>query len=888
MLKNVFRKAATIFLAVSVIVSTVPVGASENYELNIETDSQYKLLRDIGIYNSEDVEKLGTSATVSRGAYLSYILRAMKHDINYVGESVFADVTPDMKYYSNVMNAYELGLIYGYEGSYRADENITNIEAVAIALRALGYGDYCSFRGYPSGYSDTARDLDLIKGAFPAHNEPLNMDYMTGMLVNMLTVPILTMHGMESGNIQMNNYEDETLLSKYFDIYETKGIVEANSYTNLSYVNDYREDHIQIGKNVIKVSSKDQNNYLGYYVHAFYRYTENDGAKLVYIAREDNEETIVDAKDIIKGDSNEIKYSIEDRVKKIKVDMNTKYIYNGKALDMNTQYNSTIFNFRSGNLKAIYNNHDNVADVILITRYDNIVFSTYSQDEEIIYDQLGNNIDLTEKDYLLLGANDEEISFSSLTKDDILSVSESLDGEYFYIKASFKRVTGTVENIELLSANQEIAVIDGVEYYLADEINSPRADRIYFGLKGTFFLSADGKIVYAKELMGDRGKIGVLHSLTPIDDGDTIYRAQILTTESSRLRAFFAEKLVLDGNRMKDEKVADALLKGNVSISPMVIMYKLDEEGKLIEIDTAEPLGTMESEETLHKICEKTDTLTYKSGDGNFGKKFYPSEKPVFFGFPTSPSDDFEKYAITRPRNDYKDNVELYSFGGNPMVYDIGVLFGNYTNNVARIDDDTNLAVVNKVTVSMNEGGELLRKVSLYEKTDIIEEYLSPECEADCLPLLEPGNVIRYGLNNEGYIGIVDKIYDAQTKTFTADVDDNGMYDSNDNSDNSYISNRVTFSTGYVYQKHGNYFSVVSGSNLSGSEIPYAYPIKSDKVFVVKKDDSRRNGYKVVEMSADNIRDYDGFGSRAHKVIAGTIYDQSHDYFYFMFIDEEE
>lgn len=888
MLKNIFRRAAAMFLAVSIITLTVPVGASENYELNIETDSQYKLLRDIGIYNSEDIEKLGTKATVSRGAYLSYILRAMNHDIQYTGESVFSDVTPDMKHYSNVMNAYELGLIYGYEGSYRADDNITNIEAVAIALRALGYGDYCSFRGYPSGYSDTARDLELIKGAFPAHNEPMNMDYMTELLVNMLTVPILTLQGMEGGSLQMNNREGETLLSKYFDIYETKGVVEANSYTNLSYVNSYREDYIQIGNDVIRITSKDQNNYLGYYVHAFYSYTEAEGAKLVYIAREKNEEIFVDAKDIINGDNKEIEYSTENRVKKIRVDMNTKYIYNGKALDMNTQYSSALFEFRSGNLKAIYNDRDNVADVIVINKYNNIVFSTYSQDEEIIYDQLGHNIDLTDKDYILLGANNEEISFSSLTKDDILSVTESLDGEYFYIKASFKRITGTVNDMEVLSTNQEIAVIDGVEYYMAEEVHSPRAEKIYFGLKGTFFLSADGKIVYAKELTGDRGKIGVLHSIVPIEDGETVYRAQILTTDSRKLKAYFAEKLVIDGNKMKDEKAVETLLKGGTSISPMVILYKLDAEDKIIEIDTAEPYGLMESEETLHKICEKTDTLTYKSGDGNFGKKFYPSEKTVFFGFPNTPSDDFEKYAVTRPRNDYKDNVELYSFSGSPMVYDVGVLFGNFNNNVARIDDDTNLAVVSKVTSAMDENGEIMKKVSLYVKTDIIEEFLEPENEATCLPLLEPGNVIRYGLNNDGYIGIVDKIYDASTKSFTADVDGNGMYDSNDNADNSFISNRVTFSTGYVYQKYGKYFSVVSGSNLSGREVPYAYPIKSDKVFVVKKDDSRRNGYKVVEMNHDNIRDYDGFGSRAHKVIAGTIYDQSHDYFYFMFIDEEE
>lgn len=884
MFKRIFRRVAAVFMAVSVIVQTVPVGASENFEPDIDTDSQYKLLRDIGIYNSSDVEKLGTKATVSRGSYLKYILRALKHDVKYNGESVFADVTPDMEHYSNVMNAYELGLIYGFEGSYRASDNITNIEAVAIALRALGYGEYCNLKGYPAGYSDTARTLKLIKGAFPAHNAPLDMDYMTGMLFNMLTVPVLSMQGIEGENVLMNNYDGETILSKYFDIYETKGIVEANSYTNLSYVNDYDEDYIRIGNDKMLVTDESQNSYLGYYVHAFYKYTDDDGASLVYIAKEDNEEILVDAKDIISGDSKEIKYSIDEAsVKKIKVDMNTKYIYNGKALDINSEYSEAVFKYRSGNLKAIYNNDDNVADVIMITVYRNIVFSIYSEDEEIVYDQLGHNIDLTDKDYVLIGANNESISFSSLSKNDILSVSESLDGEYFCIKASFKRITGTVDSMEFPDENKEIVVIDGVEYYMTDEVNLPQNEKIYIGLKGTFFLSADGKIVYAKEIEPEWGNVGVLHSLVPIDDVELGFRAQLLNSKADTQRLFFAKKIVLDGKRMKAEDAAEILFKGSGSISPMIVLYKLDEEGKICELDTAETVGDMESEETLNKICEKTDTLTYKSGDGNFGKKFYPAGKPIFFGFPTTPSEDIEKYAITRPRNDYKDNVELYSFNGSPITYDVGVLFGNFTNRASRIDDDANLAVVKKVIVTLNEDEERMYKVSLYEKTDLIEKYVATECEDTCVPLLKPGNVIRYGLNKEGYIGIVDKLYDAATGDFIADVDKNGMYDNKDNSDDDYISDRVSFSTGYVYQKHGKYFRVVSESNLYGKEIPYAYPIKSEKVFALKIND----GYKVVEMSPDMIRDYESFGKKAHKVIAGTIYDQAQEYFYYIFIDEE-
>ena len=59
MLKNVFRRAVAMFLAVSVITLTVPVGASENYELNSEKENSIRFWKAMGfVENGKDEEDM--------------------------------------------------------------------------------------------------------------------------------------------------------------------------------------------------------------------------------------------------------------------------------------------------------------------------------------------------------------------------------------------------------------------------------------------------------------------------------------------------------------------------------------------------------------------------------------------------------------------------------------------------------------------------------------------------------------------------------------------------------------------------------------------------------------------------------------------------------------
>ncbi len=877
MFKNFFKVFTVLIISTFITASAGAASTDGNFDLNIERESQYKLLRDIGIYNNEEIEKLGTNAELTRSDFLKYIIRALKINTAYTGEQVFSDVTPDMPYYNDVMTAYSIGLIYGYNGSYRATDKITHMEAITIAMRALGYGDYCSYIGYPNGYVTMASEIDIINSRFSAGEDTVTYEEMTEFLINVMSAPMLEMTGTEGDNILYDNDRGENLFGKYYDIYEKEGVVTANSYTALSYVDSYDENFLRIDNEIIGISDEYQNNYLGYNVRVFYRFSEKEGTSIVYIARDENEEIFVDATDIESADLQKIRYYDDNREKTASVDVNTSYIYNGKALDMNSEYNAGIFDMTSGNLMLVNNDKDSYIDVVIITKYVNIVFKAYNEEDEIVFDYLGNNLNLYEKDYILVDENNKVIKFSNLKEYDIISAAVSMDEEYYILKASFERITGNVERM----IDSDKVYINGNEYYLTDEAFSEETVSIYIGMKGTFFLTADGKVAYVKEIESEAGKVGVLLSLNISEDDEETVFTSILTSKSEIMKTHFAEKIKLDGKGVKGFEAANTLLSGNKVLNPLLICYELNEDGLVSMIDT-QTVGNTETETTLHKICDKTDSLLYKSGDGNFGKKFYPASDVVFFGFPVVPTTDTTKYVVTRPWNDYKKEIELYSFNENPVLYNVGILYGDYTNKSARINTDAYLTVVHDVKYVLTEEKELMYKVSLYERANLIEKYLDEEAADEYLDMLNPGNIIRYGLNVEGNIGIVDLIYDSKSGTFPADKDANGIYDKNDNNNSNVIGSDVTFSIGYVKEKHGNYISVISENNINSAEIPYAYPLKSEYIYVLHTDD-----YTVEEVKTDMIKDYKSFGGQAHKVVAGAKYDQAQSDFYFIFIEEE-
>lgn len=879
-------KKITAFILCFIMAVSMTVSAKSAYGIAKDDDTGYRLLSRLGILDNNDLKKLGHNTLITRAEFVQKLAVCAKLKTDIGGESsVFSDVIPSMGCYGAVMAAYNSGFISGADGKFNPNDSITAMDAAVIAVRAIGYGSYCNNNGgYPAGYIRQINRLDIADGLVGTFDAFLTADDMAKLLLNMMTAPILDEISFTNGRADYSNKDNKTLLGMYYDIYETYGIVTANSVTSLNYGDEYLENYIVVDNTKYKISEAVQNEYLGCNVRLFYKQEKNATiGSVVYMCEYDNDMLEVEASDIVKAEKDGITYTDGSKQKKINVGLNTKYIYNGKALNVNDDYLKCINDMTSGYITAIDNDGSGAYDVISIWSYTNIIYANYNVNDETVYDFMStpNNLELKDKDYVLLDADGNEKSFSDLTKYDILSVGQSLDGKYIKMIVSYLRVTGTVDSfIKSGAGTLDKITINGKEYEVSASAKNSDKFKLTVGTQGTFYLSYDGKIVYCTETDISSLKIGMMLGLSNNSGLKTNnIEAYILDSNGNKAEYEFAEHVVLDGKSVEPKKLYTILLNGEARLTPKVICYLTDEAGKLTYVDT-DTLGQNESINTLHKIRSKTEEqLNYKSGNRNFGIKFWPNGTPVYFGAPSEYGDtiDYTQFATTTLRNDHKSPIELYTIGDNPVAYDICVAFGNYSESDANIERGQGMSVIKSVNLASSEEGAMYQ-LTLYNGSSVVDLYVDTS-KNDKISEFTPGSIIRYGLTPKGYIGYWEILYDSATETFPK-ADANGYY-STGNRD-PFIPDGDEFSFGWVYDVTDSYFIRISASpETINEDTPYAYPLKGGAYLIQKN-----NGvYDVIKISGDDIKDYVHFGYDGYRAAAFVSYGDVNADRYYLFIE---
>ncbi|MCI5971219.1 MAG: S-layer homology domain-containing protein [Oscillospiraceae bacterium] len=864
------------------------VSADSVYSIADDKKTGYKFLAYLGIFNNSDLEKIGTNTYVTRGEFVDKVVCALKlNNVSYTGNVIFSDVVPSHKYYQSIMTAYLNGVAGGNGERFNPDENITLIDAVVIALRILGYGDYCkNIGGYPAGFAAAASRLDLTDGIEIKSSDYLTKDTAAQFILNMITAPVLDINSVVNNNIKYTNKDCQTVLSIYYNIYEAFGVVESNGITPLSYGDYYIENSLVVDNIRYEITDELQNEYIGYNARIFYKAGKNDSiGKIVYMSECDNEVFNVDAKDFVAADKRSVKYLENNKEKKISLGVDTKYIYNGKALDVNGDYLKYINNLSGGSITFIDNNMDGKYEVVKIWSYKNIVFANYNSADHTIYDVMdnANNICLEEKDYVITDSNGVKRNFDDLKKYDILSVGESADGEYVKIIVSYNRITGTLDALTYKEnkAYDKVYIGDNI-YEVSDSVKNIDDFKLVIGMKGTFCMSYDNKLVYYFET--EKGDItpAFLLSLTKEDERKRSNKATalVLTSDGKQKKIDLSDKVVFDGTLTKTSDVYEKLMNGETRLTPRIMCYMLGADGKITYIDT-ENQGERESKNSLHKIRSKADAeLIYKSGNKNFGIKFWPGKQPVFFGAPMEYGEDidFESFALTTLRNDHKSPIELYSIGENDVAYDICVAFGEYSDSNANIERGANMAVVKKVSNGATDDGEILYKLTVYERTNQKSIFIDPK-RNDKISELNCGSIIRYGINANGYIGYWEVLYDSKTKTYPK-ADSYGYYSTG--TKDKFIPDGDEFSFGYVYDVIDSYYiRLTTKPEYINEETPYAYPLKGG-AYLIR---TGRSDCEVIEISADDIKDYVHFGTNAYRGAAFVTYGDVNKDKYFLFIE---
>jgi len=497
--------------------------------------------------------------------------------------------------------------------AYNSNIPITVEQAYQYAVVALGYK--VSAEG--SGYMQIASQLGLTDGI--SAKGILGEDTAVAILYNMLDAePMLKFYHSESDKGYAIE-EGETLLSVNRDIYKVEGVMTSTDMTSIyGDENIAGMDCIMIDESEYISETNEYDHFLGKNVIAFVKETATGDFELVYMYEDfrKNKSLSIDCEEITKiGDSiSSFTYCTENgKEKTVKVTASPRVIYNGKFIE---EYNEN--DFLNGNLELTDNNNDGKYDIIKVTAYQTVIVESVDTQDMIIknrykftdclsvlnlYDFVGN------MQYKFYNASGEEISYSEVKADNVLSVAASKDGTLINVYVSdAEPITGKVEKID---KDDDCLTIFGMEYEMSDDFKKyieSSGKTIKFGKSYTFLINYFGEISYMKEIT--KNNYSMLLKVY-VDEGTEISYGVFMDLNGDWFTYPIRERVKLDGESYKSAIAVSEIQDDG----PQIVILKCNAKNEITEIDRAEQYtGTYTDE-----FCKKADMkYTYRNGDKFF------------------------------------------------------------------------------------------------------------------------------------------------------------------------------------------------------------------------------------------------------------------------------
>jgi hypothetical protein len=231
---------------------------SDDYSVAVDVLTQLGVFKGKG---TSDGANFAPKEILDRGSAAALIYRVITGDVtdaktvNYQ-YAVFSDMQDSDWDTGYVTYANNGGYIKGYDGRFSPRDPVTGTQALAIMLRALGYGKNGEFEG--EGWEDRVLTLAHQQGltAGIAYEATLRGG-ATRELISQLLFNALTQANMVQYNVVTRDYNDlsQTLGDKTFGLVEVKeGVVTGNEYANLVTGEPNKVGEVTIGDNTYVVT----------------------------------------------------------------------------------------------------------------------------------------------------------------------------------------------------------------------------------------------------------------------------------------------------------------------------------------------------------------------------------------------------------------------------------------------------------------------------------------------------------------------------------------------------------------------------------------------------------------------------------------------------------
>ncbi|MBQ4110564.1 MAG: S-layer homology domain-containing protein [Clostridia bacterium] len=749
----------------------MPVNAQET---TVDSSISYERVKGLGLLGSDiaDMSKL-----VTRGEFLELV-----SPMYFVWEEeppsergvIFSDVPAESKYFLPICVAYERKLISkGENPLFYPDEYITFEQASKIMLTILGYSEIASADGgYPAGYIKWAGLKGISDGVKTEAGGALTFENAIKIIDNTAHAEYLTKAGWGENTAYESN-PNKTFLSEVLKIYEERTTITANPYTSLYQKTGCKPGTVKAGEAVYEAESS-MYDYIGQAVRLYFKETESGEKRILYMYPDSNTKIYrVEGKDIVLSGNSIKYYDDSDKEKEVKIKDSTIFIYNNGMMAREDIPSLSL----AEEILLINNDGDNSYDIVKISNYESKRISGLSASNYTVALADGTvKLDLKpeENRNISIIADGEEVDFSYLKLDDVLSVMESPydDFKMYKIYVSRKSVDGVVE-----AKSDDKVWIDGEVYTLSETMQN----EIVVESTGTFYIDYFGKIA---DTENSREMVyGYFYKVKKGTFGNVT--AKIFSERSRWVEVEMAEKVNFNGTSSTPEQILSSTLlfetAGNPdSAKPQLVTYRVNDENKINELNTAVDFTNKKwSDEEKQAINDGTfrlsrkftSNLTYRSTENTLGCEVYLTGNTFIFslagdyGEPINDDDISVVNSSVLVTNRNYSNIYCFDMNG---VCEAKVLF---ICGSQKLYNNSEVFVVKGPIRMLGPDGTAHDGVAGYSQGALVNLMIADGQNVS----LESGDVIQFTISNQGFAENIQKFYSC-TDTVYQNKLTNGKY----------------------------------------------------------------------------------------------------------------
>lgn len=834
------KKNISLFLTLVMLMLTVPVTAQKTSENSLEKKG---LLLKLGIFAEEDFQE--ADGVVTRGEFAVYAARMLSLDTDeYINKRYFKDVPASRREAGAVNALNERGIMVGV-GDYEflIDEPIKTEHAASVLQRIAGY---------PKDYllMDMTVKAEIMSGV---KSTVIDENQAVVMIYNTLMVPYLSMTGVSNGNVMYDTEEDYLVLEELFDVYCVEGRLTGAEGVSIKDNKTLAKNTVSIEDEIFESECDDAYKYLGMYVDAYIRNDKNGAGTLLFVVDDTEDVITIQATDIISVDKDKkITYAEgENRKEKhVNLPQNVRVIKNGGLLKDNVL---EALDIKSGYMQIIENDKG-VYDVVKISEFKASMVSVADTENNAIYLKNSEVLNLSEsglKRINIYNSNGDEIAVSDLKSGNFISYFKSDVSLEIYVSDNI--LNGIIESVND-NGERILVSISGNESYVNPDYYNENKDKFQIGTNGIYYADFDGNIAYAV-LNNDGKNFGCVINANISEDTDNL-RLKIYTQNGTvELLEVTSGKVEVDGKVMNSKDALDSILK-NCPLGG-IIRYTVNNNGALVEVDTAYFNKDYESEYSLRQIVS-AKKLVYLPTSKSFGVILPTDSNTVIMQIPK------EDGEVSTNEKDYAINPKFVGY--DPYVVD------GYTTNPDSIFPDVIVTgavsgeeswcyLVDSVSDALNKDGELVKTVRVGGREGISQINVADTfevTEADRISGyvsyddISEGDIIKINQNGRGEILKIKLVfdYDKDKAIDTSRLNAYGSYEKWDNEN-----------CGYVKKVQNSYYKFGS---LESDENDSIMPLTTSAIIVY---DSKRRADEIYIGTEKDIKSVEDVGDDASYII---------------------